>query len=117
MAFDNKQEEIITNRAEQYQMNGAFVGIIVGLIGGMILLEGLGGGIAGGVVGLFGGAVLGMVIGKLSPRAGKVLLGAIVLVVVVVLAQNIFENLLSPSVPDTGFEGLPYDEEYYEMNR
>jgi len=113
------QDEIITNRAEQYQMNGAFLGIIVGLVGGIILLDGLGGSIIGGVGGLLGGAILGTIVGKLSPRAGRVLMGVIVIVLMAFLVRNIFENLLSPSVPETSFEGIPYEEEYYyqQMNR
>jgi F0F1-type ATP synthase assembly protein I len=104
-------EEIsIDNKVEQYQMNGAALGLIAGLVVGVVIFGGVGGALAGGVGGLFVGAVLGTIVGKVNRTTGRVLIGMIVLVIVVVLARNILQAINTARTTSQPY----YDNIYYE---
>ena len=108
-----QEEFFIDNRAEQYQMNGALMGLVIGFISGLIILNGVGGAIAGGVVGLFGGAMLGTVAGKMSPAASRTMIGTILVVLAFIILQNLWQDLSRYFSPVDPAVGPVYDETYY----
>lgn len=93
------QEEISADKIEQYQMNGALVGLILGLIGGLVFM-GFGGAISTGVAGLFVGALLGSVIGRLNQRGAKFIIGVIVVVITFALVRNTIRWVQTATAPD-----------------
>ena len=103
-------EGLSSNKTEQYQMNGALLGLLAGLVVGFVIFGGLGRARAGGVGGLFSGAILGAVVGKLNRTAGKILVGGVVIIILVALGRNLFQGRATSTS-----EAEPhYDAQYYE---
>jgi len=106
-------EDLLVNKSEQYQMNGAFIGLLLGMAAGLVFLSGLGGAISGGVTGLFLGAIFGTIMSKLGPRTIRFVIGVIIVIIAVALVRNTIEWVgeITTSSQTEFDSGLAEDEE------
>ena len=106
------QDEVFVDKSEQFQMNGAFVGLVLGVAGGLVLLGGIGGAISGGVIGLFLGAILGTIMGRLSPGVTRAVIGIVVVIILLALVRNTIRWFGDITAADEEFETLLELEEH-----
>lgn len=107
-------DKITIGQTEQYQMNGALIGLLIGMGSGLFIFGGIGGIIMGGVFGLFGGTLLGTTTTKLNHTTGRLLVGVILAVLAFFVVRNIAQDVSSIfSSSATDSINAPYDGSYY----